>query len=216
MVIDIGANRGQFALAVRRWAPAARIISFEPLPAPSTVFRNVFAGDKQVKLFQTAIGPKVERRAMHLSERDDSSSLLPISSLQATVFPGTSEVATIDVPVGPLSEFVCSDELKPRSMLKLDVQGFEYEALLGCESLLARFEWIYCECSFIELYAGQRLASDVIALLADRGFAFDDLHNPVYSDAGRCIQADLLFSRSLSKVWIDQRQLASSAHDTCP
>lgn len=216
MVIDIGANRGQFALAVRRWAPAARIISFEPLPGPSSVFRNVFEGDNQVKLYQIAIGPNVEQRAMHLSKRDDSSSLLPISSVQSSMFPGTSEVALIDVPVGPLSEFVCADELTPRSMLKLDVQGFEYEALLGCESLLAHFEWIYCECSFIELYAGQRLASDVIALLADQGFSIDDLHNPVYSDAGRCIQADLLFSRSLSKVRIDQRQLASSTHDACP
>jgi FkbM family methyltransferase len=199
-VIDIGANRGQFALAVRKWAPAARIISFEPLPGPTSIFRSVFAGDNHVKLYQTAIGPKVEQRAMHLSKRDDSSSLLPISPVQTAAFPGTAEVATFNVPVGPLSEFICADELKPRSMLKLDVQGFEYEALLGCEPLLAHFQWIYCECSFIELYAGQRLASDVIALLADRGFSIDDIHNPIYSDCGRCIQADLLFSQQLSKA----------------
>ena len=101
---------------------------------------------------------------------------------------------------GPLDEFVRFDELKQNAMLKLDVQGFEYEALRGCESMLPHFQWVYCECSFIELYAGQKLASDVIALLADRGFSIDDIQNPTYSDAGHCIQADLLFSQSLSKV----------------
>lgn len=199
-VVDIGANRGQFALAARKWAPDARVISFEPLPGPASVFRSLFAGDKQVTLYQAAIGPKAEQRAMHLSGRDDSSSLLPISPVQTAAFPGTAEVATFDVRVGPLSEFVCADELTQRSMLKLDVQGFEYEALIGCESLLAQFLWIYCECSFIELYTGQKLSSDVISLLADRGFSIYDIQNPVYSNGGRCIQADLLFSRQRSEM----------------
>ena len=194
-VVDIGANRGQFALAVRTWAPRARVISFEPLPGASSVFRKVFAGDDQVTLHETAIGSRVEQRTMHLSRRDDSSSLLPISSVQTTTFPGTAEIATFDVPVGPLSEFVRVDELRHPSMLKLDVQGFEYEALLGCQSLLAHFEWIYCECSFLELYAGQRLASDVIALLSTEGFSLGGIQNPIYSNTGRCIQADFLFSR---------------------
>lgn len=196
-VIDIGANRGQFALAIRKWAPRAQIISFEPLPGPASVFRNVFAGDNQVQLYQTAIGPKVEQRKIHLSQRDDSSSLLPISSIQTTQFPGTREVTTLDVPVGPLREFVRADQLKENALLKLDVQGFEYEALMGCQALLPHFQWIYCECSFMELYSGQKLAADVIAFLADRGFLLDDIQNPVYSCVGRCVQADLLFSRSL-------------------
>lgn len=199
-VIDIGANRGQFALAVRRWAPRARVISFEPLPGPSRVFRKVFAKDDHVTLHQTAIGPKLEQRRMHLSKRDDSSSLLPITSVQTTAFPGTVEVATLDVPVGPLCEFVRADQLKQNAMLKLDVQGFEYEALIGCQSLLTYFQWVYCECSFIMLYAGQKMASDVIAWIAGQGFSLDDIQNPVYNDAGRCIQADLLFSPSRSMV----------------
>lgn len=208
MVVDIGANRGQFALAVRRWAPKARVISFEPLPGPSSVFRKVFAGDHQVTLYQTAIGPKVELRTMHLSERDDSSSLLPISPVQTTTFPGTGEIATLDVPSGPLSKFVRIDELTQHSMLKLDVQGFEYEALLGCQSLLKYFEWIYCECSFVEFYIGQKLVSDVIALLADQGFSVNDIQNPIYGGNGRCIQADFLFSRPLSLSWGEGRRIS--------
>jgi predicted RNA methylase len=53
-VIDIGANRGQFALAVRRWAPSARVVSFEPLPGPSSIFRKVFASGDQMMLHRPA------------------------------------------------------------------------------------------------------------------------------------------------------------------
>jgi FkbM family methyltransferase len=196
MVIDIGANRGQFALAVRKWAPQARVISFEPLPGPSSIFRKVFANDDQVTLYRTAIGPRVERRIMHLSGRDDSSSLLPISPLQSSIFPGTGEAGTLDVPVSPLTEFIHADELKHPCMLKLDVQGFEYEALLGCESLLPYVQWVYCECSFVEFYNGQKLASEIICLLGKHGFVLNDICNPCYITPGRCIQADLLFFRS--------------------
>jgi 23S rRNA U2552 (ribose-2'-O)-methylase RlmE/FtsJ len=43
-VVDIGANRGQFSLAVRQWASKARVISFEPLSGPAAIFRKVSIG----------------------------------------------------------------------------------------------------------------------------------------------------------------------------
>lgn len=194
-VVDIGANRGQFSLAVRHWIPKASVIAFEPLPAPASIFRRVFLGDDRVILHQAAIGPCSEQRTMHIAARDDSSSLLPISSAQAAMFPGTGEVATADVRVGPLEEFVSVDALGSPAMLKLDVQGFEYEALLGCESLLSYFSWVYCECSFVELYSGQKLASDVIGWLASKDFELKGIYNPAYDRCGKIIQADFLFGR---------------------
>jgi FkbM family methyltransferase len=194
-VIDVGANRGQFALAVRQWAPQARIVAFEPLSAPAGIFRRVFSGDNHVSLHQVAVGPESARRKMHVSARDDSSSLLPISSTQTAVFPGTEEVATVEVRVAPLDVFVTADDLQAPAMLKLDVQGFELAALKGCESLLNSFDWVYCECSFIELYTGQNLACEVIDWLSARGFRFAGMLNPVYDERGHTVQADFWFTR---------------------
>lgn len=195
-VVDIGANRGQFALAVRRWVPHARVISFEPLPGPASVFCNVFIGDDQVVLHQAAIGPRVEQRTMHVSGRDDSSSLLPISSVQTAMFPGTEEIATAEVRVGPLEEFIKAGELRAPAMLKLDVQGFEYEALIGCDSMLPHFDWVYCECSFVEFYSGQKLAADVIDWLSAKGFRLGGVFNLAYDVNGLAVQADFLFRGS--------------------
>ena len=199
-VVDIGANRGQFSLAARRWVPRARVISFEPLPEPAEVFRRVFANDEAVVLYEAALGPKEESVTMHVSASDDSSSLLPISSLQSEIFPGTEEVATTKVRVVPLDAFVQADDLVAPAMLKLDVQGFELNALSGCESLLHCFDLVYCECSFVELYSGQALAADVIEWLSNKGFKIKGVYNPAYDNEGQAIQADFLFKRNNMSV----------------
>jgi len=194
-VVDIGANRGQFALVARRRLPQARILSFEPLPAASAKFRAVFAGDDRVTLHEVAIGPAPGNATIHISRRDDSSSLLPITATQVALFPGTAEVATTIVRVAPLREFISAAKIEAPALLKVDVQGYELQALRGCEDLLNRFAYVYAECSFMELYAGQALADEVIAWLRERGFKLRGVHNMDYDPGGRAIQADFLFAR---------------------
>jgi hypothetical protein len=72
-VVDIGANRGQFALAARHVFPLARIVSFEPLAGPAALWWKVFAGDARVTLIEAAVGPEPGEAHIHLSARDDSS-----------------------------------------------------------------------------------------------------------------------------------------------
>ena len=194
-VVDIGANRGQFALAARQWAPKARVISFEPLPEVAAIFRRVFSDDPAVKLHVTAIGDKAEKKTIHLSARDDSSSLLEIGEAQSNHFPGTHEVGTLDVEVGTLDQFLSGEEILRPAMLKLDVQGFELQALAGCRNLIGNFDYVYCECSFVELYKGQKLAGEVIRYLGELGFSLSGIYNPSYDRDGNCIQADLLFEQ---------------------
>lgn len=195
-VIDIGANRGQFTLAVRRWAPKARIIAFEPLLVSADRFRKVFKGDPKVTLHQAAIGPKAGEATIHVSAADDSSSLLPISAIQKSLFPRTGEIRTETIKVGRLADFVSAGDIKTPAMLKLDVQGFELAALAGCDGLMGRLSHIYAECSFVELYSGQALADDVILWLKERNFYLRGVYNVFYDKKGQAIQGDFLFKRS--------------------
>jgi FkbM family methyltransferase len=192
-VVDIGANRGQFSLAVRRWAPDARVVAFEPLAVAAAKFRKVFQGDSRVVFHQAAIGPEVGEATIHVSAADDSSSLLPISGLQEKLFPGTGEVCTETIKVGRLVDFVSAKEIVRPALLKLDVQGFELEALRGCEDLLECFAYVYVECSFVELYQGQALAHEIIVWMNERGFALSGGYNMVYDGKGHAVQGDFLF-----------------------
>lgn len=194
-VIDIGANRGQFALAARFFTKA-KIVSFEPLLSASIVFRKLFVKSSDVLLHQVAISDQYGAIDLHISASDDSSSLLKIGSSQDRYFPGTYEVGVLKVLAGPLDRFISAKDIIRPSMLKLDVQGFEMNALLGCKSLFDYFDYIYCECSFIELYEKQKLASEIINFLSDFQFNLIGIYNPSYGSNGDPIQADFLFSKS--------------------
>lgn len=194
-VVDIGANRGQFAMVARHCFPEARIVSFEPLAGPAAIYREVFAGDARATLVESAVGPQAGEAQIHVSARDDSSSLLPITARQSALFPGTGETGTATIRVMRLADALPAAEIAAPALLKLDVQGFELQALAGCEEVLDRFDWVYAECSFVELYAGQSLADEVIAWLRDRGLALVGVYNMAYDAQGRAVQADFLFRR---------------------
>jgi FkbM family methyltransferase len=195
-VADVGANRGQFSLVCRRLRPAAQVVAFEPLPGPAGIYRALFGSDPLVRLHECALAPARGEMVMHISGRDDSSSLLPISDLQGRNFPGTEEVGTRRVMTGPLSDFVAIDQMPRQSLLKIDVQGFELEVLKSAASLLPRFGWIYAECSFVSLYEGQALADEVIAWLKAQRFELRGRFNPTHGRDGALLQADLLFTRT--------------------
>ena len=198
-VIDIGANRGQFALAVRHCFPNAKIYSFEPLAKPAKIFRRVFITDQGTTLVPVAIGPESGEATIHISERDDSSSLFPITQKQNALFPGTSEKNNATVRVGRLSEFISEDQIHEPALLKLDVQGYELETLKACTEILHKFNQVYVECSFIELYKGQAMADEVIDYLKQKGFALEGIYNVCYDCDGIAIQADFLFGKRKEK-----------------
>lgn len=195
VVVDVGANRGQFALAVINLNQDARIFSFEPLKAPAETFENIFDGYNNVTLFKTAIGPSCYSAEINVSARDDSSSLLEIGAGQISVFPGTELAAKEAIQVKTLASCITPSDLSSVSMLKIDVQGFELQALEGCETLLSNFRFVYIESSFQELYISQALVSDIFRWLLERGFRFSDMGDISRDSAGNAVQSDFLFER---------------------
>ena len=192
-VVDIGANRGQFALVSRHCFPHAQIISFEPLSAPAARFLAVHGHDAGIKLHQVAIGPEHSEAVIHVAAADDSSSLLPMTALQTSLFSGCSEVGTESVRIERLDHILAPGDLRSPALLKIDVQGYELSTLRGCESLLSRFAYLFVECSFVELYQGQAFADEIIAYLREQGFRLQGVYNTHYSSTGKAIQADLFF-----------------------
>lgn len=193
-VIDVGANKGQFAYLANSLWPQARIVSFEPLPRPRDRLASLMG--KRITIHDCALGETEGAATIHIASREDSSSLLPLGR-QSELFQ-MREVGVIKVPVRRLDD-VMTESLSRPALLKVDVQGFEYEVLKGASRLLEQIDWVYVEASFIELYHGQRLAVDVVELLAVHGFQEVGRYNEL-EDAGKVVQADILFaSREVNK-----------------
>lgn len=194
-IVDIGANKGQFATFARNCFPHSRIISFEPLDRPARIYDSLFHDDAKTRLVRAAVGTERGTVVMHVTAQDDSSSPLAIGTLQNQAF-GTVVVNTLEVPCGPLSDYLRDDEFGEENLLKVDTQGFELPVLRGAEGLLDRFSAIYCELSFRELYVGQSLASEAIAYLFQRQFDLAGVYNITSARNLGQLQADMLFVRS--------------------
>lgn len=190
-VVDVGANRGQFATFARATFPQCRVISFEPLDQPATIFEAVFKGDPHVRLIRGAVAAQQADLEMHVTEHEDSSSFLDVSEIQQKAF-GSVVVKKTVVHCAPLSEFIGAEDLGKTALLKIDTQGYELEVLRGSVSLLPAFKAIYCELSYVELYRGQPKASEVICFLRDHGFNLTGVYNQAQPD-GVALQADMLF-----------------------
>jgi FkbM family methyltransferase len=192
LVVDVGANRGQFSLATRLRLPNARIIAFEPLRRPRAIYERLFRDDPKVRCEPFAVGSEDARREMVVTAEDDSSSLFAPAETQMALF-GTRVASCEAVEVRRLTEVIEPDALEAPALLKIDVQGFELEVLLGAGDLLPRFRAVYVEASFLPLYAGQPLASEVISLLIGAGFEARGAFNQTWSAKYGPVQADLLF-----------------------
>lgn len=194
-VVDVGANRGQFALLALALFPQAHIYAFEPTPQPLRRLNAWAAGETRLTVRQLALGAKRGEMLMHLSLSDDNSSLHRPTERQLIEFPPTRMVDSMIVPVARLDEVLSRAELPGPALLKIDVQGHEMEVLIGCEGLLDAFDHILVECTYIELYEGQALADQVITHLAERGFRAEGVSHATEGLDGQRLQADLLFSR---------------------
>lgn len=194
-IVDVGANRGQFTLLMAGLFPNARIVAFEPLIEPFRKLLDVTASLPNVRAFNSAIGPERTSLPMNVSKRDDSSSLLPISALQETIFPHTGRARIDHVRVAPLGDALNDLDLKRPILLKIDVQGFELEVLKGSDDCLVQFDTVYVEASFVQLYDGQPLASEIIDFLHQRGFRLAGVYNLSHMASGQPVQADFLFER---------------------
>ncbi len=130
---------------------------------------------------------------MHLATRADSSSLLALGAKQKAIF-SMDESSTLSVTVRRL-DAVLAEPLTRRSLLKIDVQGFELEVLKGAHQLLPQIDAVYVEASDVELYQGQALIAEIKSLLTEAGFRVVGSFNPQFHQ-GQRVQADWLFMQA--------------------
>ncbi|MDT4924692.1 MAG: hypothetical protein QOG01_2405 [Pseudonocardiales bacterium] len=197
-VLDVGANIGQYATALRASGYRDDIVSCEPLSDAFGHLQRRSARDARWEAVRTAVGDAAGSTDINVSANSYSSSLLPMTNAHSDAAPGSEFIAVETVPVTTVAELVAARDIEPeRTLLKIDTQGYEAQVLDGAGDLLERFAAVSLELSFVPLYAGQQLFDQLTARLRSGGFTLYGL-DAGFGDprTGRMLQCDGLFVRT--------------------
>jgi FkbM family methyltransferase len=199
LVLDVGANTGQFALALRRIGYKGRIVSFEPLSAAHATLAAAARAEPMWAVHpRCAVGDRDGETEINVAGNSVSSSVLPMTHTHATAAPGSAYVGRESVPMVRLDSIAGSYlSGANRPFLKIDTQGFEWQVLEGARETLPRIKGILCEMSLVPLYAGQRLWKETLAKIEGEGFSLWALQT-AFTDPqdGRTLQMDGIFFRA--------------------
>jgi len=194
-ILDGGANIGTFSRGAVKTFPDARVLAFEPLPDVAAALRDAFRDSPQVEVIETALGNDDGTVEFFPDRWDQSSSALAALPQMQESFPQTGQLDPIQVPLAKLDTLLADRQLESPVLVKLDLQGFELEALKGAAQVLDRFDHILLEMGLVPLYEGQPDFHEIYSWLQDHGFPMvAPLSRGVDGD-GRVVEMDVLFAR---------------------
>jgi FkbM family methyltransferase len=196
VVLDVGANAGQYGEQLRELGFKGRIVSLEPVAEAFAELERRAAADSAWDAVRVAASDADGEITLNITGDSRSSSVLARNERfadKAGWEPKESRPVAARRLDGLVGELLQPDE---RAYLKLDVQGYERTVIDGAGAALARFEAIELELSVTPLYEGQPSLSEMLPLLAERGFRPVCLEPILLDDDGLLMELDGLFARA--------------------
>jgi FkbM family methyltransferase len=174
LVLDVGANKGQFASEIRHCGYAGKIVSFEPLSQAHGELLQSSAGDPMWDAYpRCALGDHNGEVEINIAGNSESSSILPMLESHRNAAPesayqgkGIVPIKTLDAVAGQYLKYARSP------FLKIDTQGFEWQVLDGARDIFPHIKGIVVELSLVPLYEGQHLWREVIDRLGIQSGVF--------------------------------------------
>jgi len=195
VVFDVGANKGKFVQNYRSLLPGAKIFCVEPIPQLAAQLRG--ARD-DVEVIEAALSGEDGKASFYVNAFEDTSSLLSpdLDRMPDSYRTMMQPKESISVETARLDTLIDTHRLDRIDILKMDIQGGEYNALRGAEHCLSqgRISIIALEVFFETYYSDQKMFGDLAVLLAKHKYRMHRLYNINFSgQTGRPQWADAIF-----------------------
>ena len=197
LILDVGANTGQFVREMRDDTNfSGKIISFEPLSDAYKILEKNSKNDHNWHVRNYALGDVENSSAdINISKNSYSSSILGMLPRHYLCAENSEYVGSELINITTLdSIFQEIDSGSDNIYLKIDTQGFESQVLEGANNSLSRIDIIQVEMSIVPLYNNQLLFRDMLDLLFEKGFTLVSIE-PGFTDndTGQLLQFDGIF-----------------------
>lgn len=179
VVIDVGANEGQFARLIRKWGYGGEIHSFEPVKRSYGILSEHASQDPAWKAHNFALGSKPGTATINVLQSSTLSSMLNVNKFATRKWAEDTQFShQEEVTVRTLDDFIADNRSigEKRVFLKLDTQGYDLEVFCGADKSLDRICCLLSEVSLIPIYDGMPNYLEALSKYQDRGFSISGIY----------------------------------------
>jgi FkbM family methyltransferase len=196
-ILDVGANLGEWTRMTKEIFPESVIYMIEPLSEMAANLNSICEEFPGTKYFPNGAGSKIEDHVMTTWGDDLAGANCLVVENEYLKSINKQRV----IPIITIDSLIEKGEIEIPDLVKLDIQGFELEALRGGTKLFGVTEAFILETSLFEFTAGNPILSEVVIFMAERGYEIYDfpgfLRRPF---DGALAQIDVCFAKRDGKL----------------
>lgn len=167
------------------------IYGFESNPEIIGALKTKFRSNKNVDIRFNAVGGEDKNISFNIFDHAPSSSALNSTEIGKKYYGKRYEIKQrVEVAQVRMDSVLDGKDI---DILKLDLQGYELEALRGCKNILNKIKIITLEIAFIEAYEGQALFGDIDLFLKENNFGLFNFSSLWHAKGGQLISGDALY-----------------------
>lgn len=198
VIYDLGANNGAWTSDCMRTFPDAKYYLFEPQYEMHKILENVYCGADNVQVLKFGIGRTCEQKVLTIWEDLAGSSFLPDVN---STFLNSGKQRILDIK--SLDYLVDSKLVELPNLVKMDIQGFELEALQGSSKLFGYTDIFILETSFYRYNSPSHpIANEIIDFMWKNDYVLYDFagfsRRPLDGALGQC---DMVFVHINSELY---------------
>lgn len=195
VVIDVGANIGQYGSELRNIGYKGRIISFEPTCEAFSKLKKTASKDTLWEIHNLSLGERDGESTINISKNSVSSSILNDLPQLTKSAPDAAFVNKESIKINKLDTLFSSLNIKDKNIyLKIDTQGYEKMVLDGAKNSLNFITGIQIEMALIPTYQGGLTFEEMSDTLKTLDFKLSTFETGHYDkNTGKLFEVDGVF-----------------------